>query len=83
MERLGLRILRPGVPGLPVAAAGLLTPPTYMPPGHLVRLAARFGYASPDALCRAIQVEGMIPPGPELRLGTIDLVLWRYCNLTA
>lgn len=32
---------------------------------------------------RAIQVEGMIPPGPELRLGTIDLVLWRYCNLTA
>jgi len=54
-----------------------------MPPGHLVRLAARFGYASPDALCRAIQVEGMIPPGPELRLGTIDLVLWRYCNLTA
>jgi len=53
------------------------------PDRHLVRLAARFGYASPDALCRAIQVEGMIPPGPELRLGTIDLVLWRYCNLTA
>lgn len=28
----GLRILRPGVPELPVAPAGLLTPPTYMPP---------------------------------------------------
>ena len=82
MERLGLRILRPGVPGLPVAAAGLLTPPTYMPPGHLVRLAARFGYASPDALCRAIQAEALLP-GLEMRLGTIDLVLWRYCNLTA
>lgn len=45
------------------------------PDRHLVRLAARFGYTSPDALCRAIQAEvGM-------RLGTIDLVLWRYCNL--
>lgn len=38
-------------------------------------LAARFGYTSPDTLCRAIQAEvGM-------RLGTIDFVLWRYCNL--
>lgn len=52
------------------------------PDRHLVRLAARFGYASPDALCRAIQAEALLP-GLEMRLGTIDLVLWRYCNLTA
>ncbi|MFA5407535.1 MAG: hypothetical protein WC910_09775 [Bacteroidales bacterium] len=52
------------------------------PDRHLVRLAARFGYPSPDALCRAIQVEALLP-GLEMRLGTIDLVLWRYCNLTA
>ncbi len=51
------------------------------PDRHLVRLAARFGYATPDALCRAIQVEMGAPPGPAVRLGTIDLVLWRYCNL--
>ncbi len=53
------------------------------PDRHLVRLAARFGYATPGALCRAIQVEAGAPPGPALRLGTIDLVLWRYCNLLA
>jgi AraC-like DNA-binding protein len=51
------------------------------PDRHLKRLAARFGYETPDALCRAIQAEAGAPPGPALRLGTIDLVLWRYCNL--
>ena len=46
------------------------------PDRHLVRLAERFGYPSPDALCREIQKElgG--------RIGAIDVVLWRYCNLT-
>jgi len=45
------------------------------PDRHLARLAERFGYGTPDAMCRAIQDElgG--------RLGTIDAVLWRYCNL--
>jgi hypothetical protein len=46
------------------------------PDRHLVRLAARFGYSSPDAMCRAIQAE------MGGRLGAIDVVLWRYCNLT-
>lgn len=46
------------------------------PDRHLVRLAKRFGYLSPDALCRAIQSEFTWN-----RIGTIDLVLWRYCNL--
>ena len=50
------------------------------PDRHLVRLAEQFGYISPDAMCRAIQPETGIP-GLELRLGTIDIVLWRYCNL--
>lgn len=46
------------------------------PDRHLVRLAKRFGYPSPDALCRAIQSQFTWN-----RIGTIDLVLWRYCNL--
>lgn len=45
------------------------------PDRHLKRLAQRFGYTTPDDLCRGImnEVGG--------RLGMIDLVLWRYCNL--
>lgn len=45
------------------------------PDRHLVRLAESFGYDTPDDMCRAIQSE------VGGRLGVIDVVLWRYCNL--
>ena len=47
------------------------------PDRHLVRLAAHFGYESPDTLCRTIQED--LNDGT--KLGEIDLVLWRYTNL--
>ena len=47
------------------------------PDRHLVRLAERFGYATPLEMCQDIQRE----IGGSEKLGTIDLVLWRYCNL--
>jgi len=43
----------------------------------LVRLAVQWGYPDPLALCLDIQRWR-----PELRIGTIDIILWRYCNLT-
>ena len=46
------------------------------PDRHLVRLAERFGYTTPLEMCEDIQKQN-----PMERLGTIDVVLWRYCNL--
>jgi len=46
------------------------------PDRHLVRLAERFNYRSPLDMCEAIQSD------VNERLGVIDVVLWRYCNLT-
>jgi hypothetical protein len=43
----------------------------------LKRLAEAFDYSSPDEMCRDIQQSR-----PEFRVGTIDVILWRYCNLT-
>jgi len=54
------------------------------PDRHLVRLAERFGFASPLEMCQAIQADLATLVEPHLRpdrLGTIDVVLWRYCNL--
>ena len=47
------------------------------PDRHLVRLAERFGYPMPLAMCQDIQRE----VGGSEKLGTIDLVLWWWCNL--
>ena len=46
------------------------------PDRHLVRLAEEFGYKNPLKMCEAVQKE------TNERLGVIDVVLWRYCNLT-
>ena len=47
------------------------------PDRHLVRLAERFGFDSPLEMCRAIKNHFAYE-----RLGTIDVILWRDCNLT-
>lgn len=46
------------------------------PDRHLIRLAEHFGYPSPYKMCVAIQKRH-----PQERLGTIDVILWRDCNL--
>lgn len=51
---------------------------TVKPDRHLVRLAERFGYASPLEMCKEIQDD--LYPIKE-KLGVIDVILWRYCNL--
>ena len=43
----------------------------------LERLSEKYGFISPIEMCIAIQIER-----PEHRIGTIDVILWRYCNLT-
>lgn len=48
---------------------------TVKPDRHLVRLAEKYGYASPLELCQDIKKEFSEP------LGVIDVILWRYCNL--
>lgn len=50
---------------------------TVKPDRHLVRLAEGYGYKTPLELCQEIQKT--IPE----KLGVIDLILWRYCNLNA
>lgn len=49
---------------------------TVKPDRHLVRLAEQFGYKSPLEMCRDIQDNIYYT-----KLGTIDVILWRYCNL--
>lgn len=41
------------------------------------RLSEAYGYSSPMDMCTDIQKSR-----PEFRIGTIDVILWRYCNLT-
>ncbi len=45
------------------------------PDRHMIRLAQKFGYATPLEMCKDIQSE------TNERLGVIDVILWRYCNL--
>jgi hypothetical protein len=51
---------------------------TVKPDRHMIRLAERFGYASPLEMCKDIQDD--LYPTKE-KLGVIDVILWRYCNL--
>jgi hypothetical protein len=48
---------------------------TVKPDRHLVRLAKMFGFDTPMKMCEHIQKDN------GTKLGTIDVVLWRYCNL--
>lgn len=45
------------------------------PDRHLVRLAEQFGFKTPQEMCKTIQDQ------TGQRLGVIDVILWRYCNL--
>ena len=48
---------------------------TVKPDRHLVRLAETFGFGDPLTMCKEIQKDN------DTKLGTIDVILWRYCNL--
>lgn len=48
---------------------------TVKPDRHLVMLAEMFGFESPMSMCKYIKDDN------GTKLGTIDVVLWRYCNL--
>ena len=48
------------------------------PDRHLVNWAKRLGYVSPYDMCRDIQY---FMDDPQEKLGVIDVILWRYCNL--
>ncbi len=47
------------------------------PDRHMQKLAELFGYADPTHMC--IDIYSFT--GGEYRVGTIDVILWRYCNL--
>lgn len=46
------------------------------PDRHLVRLAERYGFEDPHLMCNYLAKQF------KERVGTIDVILWRYCNLT-
>ena len=46
------------------------------PDRHLVRLAKEYGFNSPSEMCK--EIAEIIPE----KIGVIDMILWRYCNLT-
>ena len=46
------------------------------PDRHLTRIASRYGYANPDVMCHEIVSE------VGERVGVVDVILWRYANLT-
>jgi hypothetical protein len=45
------------------------------PDRHLVKLATYFGYPSVQQMCEDISEES------GYRIGTVDVILWRYCNM--
>lgn len=55
---------------------------TVKPDRHLQKLADHFGFRSPMEMCEAIQNEQKEDGQPAEKLGTIDVILWRYMNLT-
>ena len=48
------------------------------PDRHMERLAENFHYPTPLAMCEDIQRQLI----EQERVGVIDVILWRYCNLT-
>jgi hypothetical protein len=46
------------------------------PDRHMERMAEHWGYKNPDEMCMTVQKY------EQERLGVIDVILWRYCNLT-
>lgn len=48
---------------------------TVKPDRHLIRLAEQFGYNTPLEMCEEIKAHC------GTKVGTIDVILWRYCNL--
>lgn len=46
------------------------------PDRHMMRIARSFGYEDPMHMC--IDIHSV---DNEFRIGTIDVILWRYCNL--
>lgn len=47
------------------------------PDRHLVRLSRMFGFKDPQDMC------GYISEKTKDRVGVVDVILWRYCNLNA
>lgn len=47
------------------------------PDRHMKRLAKRFGYATPLEMCQDIKDDFE----KNIRLGVIDYILWRYCEI--
>jgi hypothetical protein len=45
------------------------------PDRHLKRLAERFGYSEVQTMCEELAKES------GYRIGTVDVILWRYCNM--
>lgn len=54
----------------------------------MTRLADKYGFydtdsnPDPNYMCEMIQIHLPRPGIPHYRIGTIDVILWRYCNLT-
>jgi hypothetical protein len=46
------------------------------PDRHLIMLSLECGFKTPLEMCESIQCSY-----PEYRIGTIDVILWRWCNL--
>ena len=47
------------------------------PDRHMQKLAELFGYVDPNHMC----IDLHMFTGGEYRVGTIDVILWRFCNL--
>ncbi|MCK9591832.1 MAG: hypothetical protein M0Q91_07480 [Methanoregula sp.] len=49
---------------------------TVKPDRHMIRLAERYNFSNPLEMCRALSEVF------KEKVGVIDVILWRYCNLT-
>ena len=50
---------------------------TVKPDIWMFRLIKKYGFESPEGMCNFLTTMF-----PQYRIGTIDVILWRYCNLT-